>query len=160
MLDASRMTDIPPQIFANQEDQPSWIIEDILISSLKLPDLKQKYGQFQLASDLRSVPRPVLFIRFLTSYCIDCTMVTSSHYFRIATSIGPLAHQQSFVMRHDRQVNGGSKAFLSDHDHEVLIFPKISSSIVSRRVHFNRRFNFARQASSPLRKPPRLIYLS
>jgi len=40
------MTDIPPQIFANQEDQASWIIEDILISSLKLPDLKQKYGQF------------------------------------------------------------------------------------------------------------------
>jgi len=45
-------------------------------------------------------------------------------------------------MRHDRQVNGGSKAFLSDHDHEVLIFPKISSSIVSMACTFQQKIQF------------------
>lgn len=35
------------QIFANHEDQRSWIIEEILTSLIKLPDLKQKSGQFR-----------------------------------------------------------------------------------------------------------------
>jgi len=36
------------QIFANHEDQRSWIIEEILTSLIKLNDTKQKAGQFRL----------------------------------------------------------------------------------------------------------------
>jgi cohesin loading factor subunit SCC2 len=35
------------QIFANHEDQRSWIIEEILTSLIKLSDTKQKAGQFR-----------------------------------------------------------------------------------------------------------------
>jgi cohesin loading factor subunit SCC2 len=37
------------QIFANHEDQRSWIIEEILSSLIKLSDTKQKAGQFRCA---------------------------------------------------------------------------------------------------------------
>jgi len=36
------------QIFANHEDQRSWIIEEILTSLIKWDDTKQKAGQFRL----------------------------------------------------------------------------------------------------------------
>jgi cohesin loading factor subunit SCC2 len=35
------------QIFANYEDQRSWIVEEILMSLIKLSDAKQKAGQFR-----------------------------------------------------------------------------------------------------------------
>lgn len=35
------------QIFANHEEQRSWIIEEILSSLIKLSDAKQKAGQFR-----------------------------------------------------------------------------------------------------------------
>lgn len=35
------------QIFANHENQRSWIIEEILSSLIKLSDIKQKAGQFR-----------------------------------------------------------------------------------------------------------------
>ena len=43
------LTGIIPKIFANHEDQRSWIIEEILTSLIKLSDTKQKAGQFRYA---------------------------------------------------------------------------------------------------------------
>lgn len=43
------------QIFANHEDQRSWIIEEILSSLIKLSDSKQKAGQFRYVA-IRSRP--------------------------------------------------------------------------------------------------------
>lgn len=41
------MADTGGQIFANHEDQRSWIIEEILSSLIKLSDSKQKAGLFR-----------------------------------------------------------------------------------------------------------------
>jgi cohesin loading factor subunit SCC2 len=44
---------------------------------------------------------------------------TSAHDVRIKAKRLAINRQQSFVMRHDSQVEGSSEAFLSDRDHEV-----------------------------------------
>lgn len=40
------------QIFANHEEQRSWIIEEILSSLIKLSDTKQKAGQFRFVHSI------------------------------------------------------------------------------------------------------------
>jgi len=40
------------QIFANNDDQRQWIIEEILTSLIKLPDFKQKGSQFRYVVDI------------------------------------------------------------------------------------------------------------
>lgn len=37
----------PPQVFEANPEQRSWIIDEILTSLIKLPDLKQRAGQFR-----------------------------------------------------------------------------------------------------------------
>jgi hypothetical protein len=44
------------QIFANNDDQRQWIIEEILGSLIRLPDFKQKGSQFRCAIHLRGMP--------------------------------------------------------------------------------------------------------
>jgi len=52
------------QLFANNEEQRAWIIEEILTSLIKIPDLKHKGGQF------RSVVQTLLW--FITDLLEDC----------------------------------------------------------------------------------------
>ncbi len=47
-------------IFASHEEQRSWIIEEILLSLIKLSDSKQKAGQFKYV---------VFSLRLLISFC-------------------------------------------------------------------------------------------
>ena len=44
------------QIFANNDDQRQWIIEEILSSLIKLPDFKQKGSQFRYVVDILEMP--------------------------------------------------------------------------------------------------------
>lgn len=44
------------QIFANNDDQRQWIIEEILSSLIKLPDFKQKGSQFRYVIDILEMP--------------------------------------------------------------------------------------------------------
>jgi len=44
------------QIFANNDDQRQWIIEEILTSLIKLPDFKQKGSQFRYVIDIWEAP--------------------------------------------------------------------------------------------------------
>lgn len=44
------------QIFANNDDQRQWIIEEILTSLIKLPDFKQKGSQFRYVINILEMP--------------------------------------------------------------------------------------------------------
>ncbi|KAF8507524.1 hypothetical protein BU17DRAFT_57352 [Hysterangium stoloniferum] len=99
-------------IFANHEDQRSWIIEEILTSLIKLPDLKQKSGQFRLR-DGRSIHTVSALLLQLVQ--------TSAHDVRIKAKRLAITRQQSFVMKHDSQGQPDSgEAFLTERDHEEI----------------------------------------
>ncbi|KAF8585724.1 ARM repeat-containing protein [Ramaria rubella] len=98
-------------IFANHEDQRSWIIEEILTSLIKLPDLKQKSGQFRLR-DGRSIHTVSALLLQLVQ--------TSAHDVRMKAKRLAINRQQSFVMRHDSQADGTAEPFLTERDHEEI----------------------------------------
>ncbi|KIJ54752.1 hypothetical protein M422DRAFT_775001 [Sphaerobolus stellatus SS14] len=97
-------------IFANHEDQRSWIIEEILTSLIKLPDLKQKSGQFRLR-DGRSIHTVSALLLQLVQ--------TSAHDVRLKVRRLALTRQESFVMRHDSQ-GESPEPFLNERDHEEI----------------------------------------
>ncbi|GJJ15616.1 hypothetical protein Clacol_009894 [Clathrus columnatus] len=101
-------------IFANHEEQRSWIIEEILTSLIKLPDLKQKSGQFKLR-DGRSIHTVSALLLQLVQ--------TSTHDVRLKAKRLSLSRQQSFVMKPESQGPSqydSNEPFLNDKDHEEI----------------------------------------
>ncbi|KAI9448916.1 sister chromatid cohesion C-terminus-domain-containing protein [Russula earlei] len=82
-------------IFANHEDQRSWIIEEILSSLIKLSDTKQKAGQFRLR-DGRS-------IRTVSALLLQLIQ-TSGHGVRVQAKRLAKARQQALALRRQESV--------------------------------------------------------
>ncbi|KAF4581480.1 Sister chromatid cohesion protein 2 [Pleurotus pulmonarius] len=102
-------------IFANHEEQRSWIIEEILSSLIKLSDAKQKAGQFRLR-DGRS-------IRTVSALLLQLVQ-TSAHDIRIEAKRIAKARQQSFAMKRQESFTESQQAaeepFLDEHDLEEI----------------------------------------
>ncbi|KAL0563317.1 Sister chromatid cohesion protein 2, partial [Marasmius crinis-equi] len=102
------------EIFANREDQRSWIIEEILSSLIKLSDSKQKAGQFRLR-DGRS-------IRTVSALLLQLVQ-TSAHDVRIQAKKIAKARQQTFALKTQTSFTDGQQKdepFLDDHDHDEI----------------------------------------
>ncbi|TFK52693.1 hypothetical protein OE88DRAFT_1628274 [Heliocybe sulcata] len=99
-------------IFANHEDQRSWIVEEILSSLIKLSDGKQKAGQFRLR-DGRS-------IRTVSALLLQLVQ-TSSHDVRVEARKLGKARQQAVALRRQDSLNDLSdESFLSEADNEEI----------------------------------------
>ncbi|KAF9488996.1 hypothetical protein BDN71DRAFT_1531854 [Pleurotus eryngii] len=102
-------------IFANHEEQRSWIIEEILSSLIKLSDAKQKAGQFRLR-DGRS-------IRTISALLLQLVQ-TSAHDVGLEARRIARARQQSFAMKRQESLTESQQAveepFLDEHDLEEI----------------------------------------
>ncbi|KDR82399.1 hypothetical protein GALMADRAFT_220397 [Galerina marginata CBS 339.88] len=102
-------------IFANHEDQRSWIIEEILTSLIKLNDAKQKAGQFRLR-DGRS-------IRTVSALLLQLVQ-TSAHDVRIQAKKIDKSRQAKFALRRQESFSESQQAppepFLDEIDQEEI----------------------------------------
>ncbi|KAF8904085.1 hypothetical protein CPB84DRAFT_1773363 [Gymnopilus junonius] len=102
-------------IFANHEDQRSWIIEEILTSLIKLNDTKQKAGQFRLR-DGRS-------IRTVSALLLQLVQ-TSAHDVRIESKKIEKSRQNKLALRRQESFSesqpGPPEPFLDEIDQEEL----------------------------------------
>ncbi|TFK39055.1 hypothetical protein BDQ12DRAFT_682942 [Crucibulum laeve] len=105
-------------IFANHEDQRSWIIEEILTSLIKLSDTKQKAGQFRLR-DGRS-------IRTVSALLLQLVQ-TSAHDVRLDARKIEKARQNKFALKRQEsftesqnQVAAAAEPFLDENDLEEI----------------------------------------
>lgn len=105
-------------IFANHDDQRSWIIEEILTSLIKLSDPKQKAGQFRLR-DGRS-------IRTVSALLLQLVQ-TSAHDVRLGARAIEKKRQAKFALKRQESFSesqGGSnqteEPFLDEIDHEEI----------------------------------------
>ncbi|EJD50599.1 hypothetical protein AURDEDRAFT_182486 [Auricularia subglabra TFB-10046 SS5] len=99
-------------IFASHSAQRSWIIEEILTSLIKLPDLKQKAGQFRLR-DGKSIHTVSALLLQLVQ--------TSAHDVRIEAKKLALSRQQSVVLkRSESSFNEATEPFITDRDREEI----------------------------------------
>ncbi|KZT19995.1 ARM repeat-containing protein [Neolentinus lepideus HHB14362 ss-1] len=99
-------------IFANHEDQRSWIVEEILSSLIKLSDVKQKVGQFRLR-DGRS-------IRTVSALLLQLVQ-TSSHDVRVeARKLGKARQQALALHRQDSLNEPSDESFLDETDNEEI----------------------------------------
>ncbi|KAG6888734.1 hypothetical protein C0995_006386 [Termitomyces sp. Mi166 len=104
-------------IFANHEDQRSWIIEEILSSLIKLSDTKQKAGQFRLR-DGRS-------IRTVSALLLQLVQ-TSAHDVRMQAKRIDKARQNRFALKRQESLTESQmnllapEPFLDDNDLEEI----------------------------------------
>ncbi|KAG5653655.1 hypothetical protein H0H81_011615 [Sphagnurus paluster] len=104
-------------IFANHEDQRSWIIEEILSSLIKLSDTKQKAGQFRLR-DGRS-------IRTVSALLLQLVQ-TSAHDVRIDAKKIEKARQNKFALKRQESMTESQakllppEPFLDDNDFQEI----------------------------------------
>ncbi|KAF8889236.1 hypothetical protein CPB85DRAFT_1441418 [Mucidula mucida] len=102
-------------IFASHEEQRSWIIEEILLSLIKLSDSKQKAGQFKLR-DGRS-------IRTVSALLLQLVQ-TSAHDVRISAKKIENDRLQKFALRRQESMNESqvikSEPFMDEHDSEEV----------------------------------------
>ncbi|KAL0960842.1 hypothetical protein HGRIS_005858 [Hohenbuehelia grisea] len=101
-------------IFANHEEQRSWIIEEILTSLIKLSDAKQKAGQFRLR-DGRS-------IRTVSALLLQLVQ-TSAHDVRLGAKQIAKARQRTFALRRQESFTESQQTpepFVDDHDLEEI----------------------------------------
>ncbi|KAF8968942.1 hypothetical protein BDZ97DRAFT_1797116 [Flammula alnicola] len=102
-------------IFANHEDQRSWIIEEILTSLIKLNDTKQKAGQFRLR-DGRS-------IRTVSALLLQLVQ-TSAHDVRIDAKNIDKSRKNKFALRRQESFSESQSAapepFLDENDQEEI----------------------------------------
>ncbi|KAF8158512.1 hypothetical protein B0H34DRAFT_797892 [Crassisporium funariophilum] len=102
-------------IFANHEDQRSWIIEEILASLIKLSDTKQKAGQFRLR-DGRS-------IRTVSALLMQLVQ-TSAHDVRLEAKRIEKIRQNKFALRRQESFTESQQAppepFLDETDQEEI----------------------------------------
>jgi len=124
------------KIFANHEDQRSWIIEEILTSLIQLSDTKQKAGQFRYVNNTRSYKKNLTFcslrdgrsIKTVSALLLQLVQ-TSAHDVRIeALKIGK-ARQQMLALRRQESFtdkDSASEPFLDEHETQVcLLFPHL-----------------------------------
>ncbi|KAH9480188.1 Protein rad9 [Psilocybe cubensis] len=102
-------------IFANHEDQRSWIIEEILTSLIKLNDTKQKAGQFRL--------RDGRAIRTVSALLMQLVQ-TSAHDVRIEAKKINKSRQNKFALRRQESFSESQQPpdepFLDEIDQEEL----------------------------------------
>ncbi|EKM54090.1 uncharacterized protein PHACADRAFT_162472 [Phanerochaete carnosa HHB-10118-sp] len=98
-------------IFANHEDQRSWIIEEILSSLIKLSDTKQKAGQFRLR-DGRS-------IRTVSALLLQLVQ-TSAHDVHMEAESLRDSRLQALALRRQDSANDVEPTFLDEKDMEEL----------------------------------------
>ncbi|KAG6849921.1 hypothetical protein H0H93_003632 [Arthromyces matolae] len=104
-------------IFANHEDQRSWIIEEILSSLIKLSDTKQKAGQFRLR-DGRS-------IRTVSALLLQLVQ-TSAHDVRLEAKKIEKSRQNRFALKRQESLTESQtnlstpEPFLDDNDLEEI----------------------------------------
>ncbi|KAF9005451.1 hypothetical protein BDQ17DRAFT_1353128 [Cyathus striatus] len=104
-------------IFANHEDQRSWIIEEILSSLIKLSDTKQKAGQFRLR-DGRS-------IRTVSALLLQLVQ-TSAHDVRLEARQIEKARQNKFALKRQESMSESQaltaelEPFLDEYDHQEI----------------------------------------
>ncbi|KAI0265712.1 hypothetical protein BC834DRAFT_970070 [Gloeopeniophorella convolvens] len=99
-------------IFANYEEQRSWIIEEILSSLIKLSDTKQKAGQFRLR-DGRS-------IRTVSALLLQLVQ-TSAHGVRVQSKRLAKARQQALALRRQESAaDTPPEPFLDEKDSEEI----------------------------------------
>ncbi|KAH9175682.1 hypothetical protein EDB89DRAFT_2135583 [Lactarius sanguifluus] len=103
-------------IFANHEDQRSWIIEEILSSLIRLSDAKQKAGQFRLR-DGRS-------IRTVSALLLQLVQ-TSAHGVRVEAKRLSKARQQALALRRQESMaevpsDKPADPFLDEKDEEEI----------------------------------------
>ncbi|KAF9046656.1 hypothetical protein BJ165DRAFT_1369666 [Panaeolus papilionaceus] len=101
-------------IFANHQDQRSWIIEEILTSLIKLSDSKQKAGQFRLR-DGRS-------IRTVSALLMQLVQ-TSAHDVRIQARKIEKARQNKFALKRQESFTESQQPdepFLDEIDKEEI----------------------------------------
>ncbi|KJA17973.1 hypothetical protein HYPSUDRAFT_205707 [Hypholoma sublateritium FD-334 SS-4] len=102
-------------IFANHEDQRSWIIEEILASLIKLNDTKQKAGQYRLR-DGRS-------IRTVSALLLQLVQ-TSAHDVRIEAKKIEKTRQNKFALKRQESFSESQQAppepFLDETDLEEI----------------------------------------
>ncbi|PPQ86325.1 hypothetical protein CVT25_005626 [Psilocybe cyanescens] len=102
-------------IFANHEDQRSWIIEEILTSLIKLNDMKQKAGQFRL--------RDGRAIRTVSALLLQLVQ-TSAHDVRLEAKRINKSRQNKFALRRQESFSESQQAppepFLDEIDQEEL----------------------------------------
>ncbi|KZS93606.1 hypothetical protein SISNIDRAFT_485224 [Sistotremastrum niveocremeum HHB9708] len=78
-------------IFASHEEQRSWIIEEILTSLIRLPDVKQMAGQFKLGNGYSIHTVSALLLQLVQ---------TSAHDVRVQLQRLASEREQSFVLNH------------------------------------------------------------
>lgn len=131
------------QIFANHEDQRSWIIEEILTSLIKLNDTKQKAGQFRLAFIYFLACSPIIPDFFTNSSFVFLSRLrdgrsirtvsalllqlvqTSAHDVRIEARKIDKARQNKFALRRQESFSesqsGPPEPFLDENDQGVCV---------------------------------------
>ncbi|KAJ3560203.1 hypothetical protein NP233_g10992 [Leucocoprinus birnbaumii] len=105
-------------IFANHENQRSWIIEEILTSLIKLSDTKQKAGQFRLR-DGRSIR--------IVSVLLLQLVQTSAHDVRLKARKIEKNRQNQLAMRRQESFSESQQQqepFLDENDHEEIVLYK------------------------------------
>ncbi|GJE95924.1 sister chromatid cohesion protein-like protein [Phanerochaete sordida] len=98
-------------IFANHEDQRSWIIEEILSSLIKLSDTKQKAGQFRLR-DGRS-------IRTVSALLLQLVQ-TSAHDVHVEAEALRDSRLQALALHRQDSATDSQATFLDEKDMEEL----------------------------------------
>ncbi|KAG6831056.1 hypothetical protein H0H87_006298, partial [Tephrocybe sp. NHM501043] len=104
-------------IFANHDDQRSWIIEEILSSLIKLSDTKQKAGQFRL--------RDGKSIRTVSALLLQLVQ-TSAHDVRNEAKKIDKARQNRFALKRQESMTESQtnflapEPFLDDNDLEEI----------------------------------------
>ncbi|KIY69312.1 hypothetical protein CYLTODRAFT_436196 [Cylindrobasidium torrendii FP15055 ss-10] len=102
-------------IFATHEEQRGWIIEEILVSLIKLSDSKQKAGQFRL--------RDGKSIRTVSALLLQLVQ-TSAHDVRVGAKKIEKARVQKFALRRQESLNEGQivapDPFMDEQDEEEV----------------------------------------
>ncbi|KAI5117240.1 hypothetical protein M0805_001558 [Coniferiporia weirii] len=99
-------------IFANHEDQRSWIIEEILSSLIKLSDSKQKAGQFRLR-DGRS-------IHTVSALLLQLVQTSAHNVHQDARRIAQARKQQFALKRQESATIDSQHPFLDENDLEEI----------------------------------------
>ena len=155
------------QIFANHEDQRSWIIEEILSSLIKLSDTKQKAGQFRYVRDGQEFYHLMTCLRLRDGRSIRTVSAlllqlvqTSAHGVRVQAKRLAKARQQALAMRRQESMAEAASTdrpaapFLDETDEEVLYF-EITDYVLLE--FFHRKFSFTCPDLSPRPRPRRLL---
>ncbi|KZS93617.1 hypothetical protein SISNIDRAFT_454038 [Sistotremastrum niveocremeum HHB9708] len=98
-------------IFASHEEQRSWIIEEILTSLIRLPDVKQMAGQFKLRNGHSIHTVSALLLQLVQ---------TSAHDVRVQIQRLASEREQSFVLNHQPDNQEEQPSGPTERDYQEL----------------------------------------